>query len=75
MIVPKLLSYKTQKQCHSLNNLVTWPDKATMKKLQRELNSTNIMMVQLRVTAFNDDNTLRRLDKATLKELNKAIKQ
>ncbi len=50
-------------------------DKATMKKLQRELNSTRKMMEQLRGTAFNVDNTLRRLDKATPKELNKALRQ
>ncbi len=50
-------------------------DKATMKKLQRELNSTQKMMKQLRGTAFNLDNTFRRLDKATPKELNKALRQ
>ncbi len=50
-------------------------DKATMKRLQRELTSTQKMMEQLRGTAFNVDNTLRRLDKATPKELNKALRQ
>ncbi|MCM1142148.1 MAG: phage tail tape measure protein, partial [Muribaculum sp.] len=50
-------------------------DKATMKKLQRELNSTRKMMEQLKGTAFNVDNVLRRLDKASPKELNKALKQ
>lgn len=50
-------------------------DKATMKKLQRELNSTKKMMEQLKGSANTTDLTLRRLDKATPKELNKALKQ
>ena len=49
-------------------------DKATMKKLQRELNSTRKTMEQLKGTAFNVDNVLRRLDKATPKELNRTLK-
>ncbi len=56
-------------------NAATAGDKATMKRLQRELTSTQKMMEQLRGTAFNVDNTLRRLDKATPKELNKALRQ
>ena len=50
-------------------------DKATMKKLQRELNSTKRMMDQLKGSSASVDNTLRRLDKASPKELNKALKQ
>ena len=50
-------------------------DKATMKKLQRELNNTRKMMEQLKGTAFNVDDVLRRLDKASPKELNKTLKQ
>ncbi|MCM1163233.1 MAG: phage tail tape measure protein [Muribaculaceae bacterium] len=50
-------------------------DKATMKKLQRELNNTKKMMEQLKDTASTADVVLRRLDKATPKELNKALKQ
>lgn len=49
-------------------------DKATMKKLQRELNSTRKTMEQLKGTAFNVDNVLRRLDKASPKELNRTLK-
>ena len=49
-------------------------DKATMKKLQRELKSTQRMMEQLRGASVAVDNTLRRLDKATPKELNKALR-
>ena len=49
-------------------------DKATMKKLQRELKSTQRMMDQLKGSSASVDNTLRRLDKATPKELNKALK-
>ena len=50
-------------------------DKASMKKLQRELNSTKRMMDQLKGSSASVDNTLRRLDKASPKELNKALKQ
>ena len=49
-------------------------DKATMKKLQRELKSTQRMMEQLKGSSTSVDATLRRLDKATPKELNKALK-
>lgn len=49
-------------------------DKATMKKLQRELKSTQRMMEQLKGSSASVDQTLRRLDKATPKELNKALK-
>lgn len=49
-------------------------DKATMKKLQRELNSTKRMMEQLKGSSASVEQTLRRLDKATPKELNKALK-
>lgn len=49
-------------------------DKATMKKLQRELKSTQRMMEQLKGSSSSVDATLRRLDKATPKELNKALK-
>ena len=49
-------------------------DKATMKKLQRELKSTQRMMDQLKGSSASVDSTLRRLDKATPKELNKALK-
>lgn len=49
-------------------------DKATMKKLQRELKSTQRMMEQLKGSSASVDGTLRRLDKATPKELNKALK-
>ncbi len=50
-------------------------DKATMKKLQRELNSTRKMMEQLKGTTSTCDVVLRRLDKATPKQLNQALKQ
>ncbi len=49
-------------------------DKATMKKLQRELKSTQRMMEQLKGSSASVDQTLRRLDKASPKELNKALK-
>lgn len=49
-------------------------DKATMKKLQRELKSTQRMMEQLKGSSASVDQTLRRLDKTSPKELNKALK-
>ena len=50
-------------------------DKASMKKFQRELNSVNKTMEQLRGSAATTEAILTRLDKATPKELNKALKQ
>lgn len=50
-------------------------DKATMKKLQRELNATKRTMEQLKGSASTADVVLRRLDKATPKQLNQALKQ
>ena len=50
-------------------------DKATMQKLQRELNSTKRVMDQLQGSALKVDDVLRRLDSATPKELNKALRQ
>lgn len=49
-------------------------DKASMGKLQRELNSTKRMMDQLKGSSASVDATLRRLNKASSKELNKALK-
>lgn len=50
-------------------------DKATMKKLQRELNNTKRLMDQIKGSSASVESVLRRLDKATPKELNKALKQ
>lgn len=49
-------------------------DKATMRKLQRELSNTNRMINQLQGSAASADQVLRRLDKASPKELNKTLK-
>ena len=49
-------------------------DKATMRKLQRELSNTNRMITQLQGSAASVDQVLRRLDKSSPKELNKALK-
>lgn len=57
-----------------ISKAATAGDKATMKKLQRELKSTHRMMEQLKGSGASVDATLRRLDKATPKELNKALK-
>lgn len=57
-----------------LAKAATAGDKATMSKLQRELNSTKRMIDQLNGSSASVENTLRRLDKATPKELNKALK-
>lgn len=50
-------------------------DKATMKKLQRELNNTNRLMDQLKGASASTERILSRLDKATPKELQKALRQ
>ena len=49
-------------------------DKATMKKLQRELNNTKRIIDQLQGSAASADQVLRRLDKASPRELNKTLK-
>lgn len=49
-------------------------DKATMRKLQRELSNTNRMITQLQGSAATADQVLRRLDKASPRELNKTLK-
>lgn len=50
-------------------------DKATMKKLQRELNATNRMMEQLRGSSASAETVLRRLDTASPRDLNRALRQ
>lgn len=50
-------------------------DKASMKKLQRELNQTNRLMDQLKGASASTERILSRLDKATPKELNKTLRQ
>lgn len=50
-------------------------DKATMKKLQRELNSTKRTMDQLSGSAIKVNDVLRRLDSASPRELNAALRQ
>ena len=57
-----------------ISKAATAGDKATMKKLQRELNQTKRAIDQVKGSASNVDNVLRRLDKATPKELNRALK-
>ncbi len=57
-----------------IEKAATAGDKATMKKLQRELKSTQRMMEQLKGSSASVDSALRRLDKASPKELNKALK-
>ena len=49
-------------------------DKATMRKLQRELSNSNRMITQLQGSAASAEQVLRRLDKASPKELNKTLK-
>ena len=49
-------------------------DKATMKKLQRELNQTRRLMQQLQGSANTTEQTMQRLDKATPRELQKALR-
>lgn len=49
-------------------------DKATMMKLQRELTSTNRLISQLQGSANTAEQVLRRLDKATPKELQRTLR-
>src|SRR5574344_753534 len=49
-------------------------DKASMKKLQRELSSTNKMMQQLQGSTATTEQVLARLDKATPRELQKTLR-
>lgn len=49
-------------------------DKATMRKLQRELSNTKRIIDQLQGSAATADQVLRRLDKASPRELNKTLK-
>ena len=57
-----------------LAKAATAGDKASMKKLQRELNSTNRLISQLQGSTATAEQVLRRLDKATPKELQKTLK-
>lgn len=50
-------------------------DKVTMKKLQKELTSTNKTIQQLQGSAKTAEQVLRRLDTATPKELKKTLKE
>lgn len=49
-------------------------DKATMAKLQRELRNTRRLMQQLQSSSATVEQVMQRLDKATPRELNKAIR-
>lgn len=48
-------------------------DKATMKKLQKELDNCNRLMQQMQTETASVTQTMARLDRATPKELNKAL--
>lgn len=48
-------------------------DKATMKKLQKELDNCNRLMQQMQTETVSVAQTMARLDRATPKELNKAL--
>ena len=67
-----------QKDAQRLENQIakaaTAGDKASMKKLQRELNQTRRLMQQLQGSATTTEQTLQRLDKATPRELQKALR-
>ena len=67
-----------QKEAQALERKIakvaTSGDKATMKKLQRELSATNRMMQQLQGSTATAEQVLARLDKATPKELQKTLR-
>ncbi len=68
------LQREAQQLEKKLAKAATAGDKATMRKLQRELSNTNRMINQLQGSAATADQVLRRLDKASPKELNKTLK-
>lgn len=69
------LQEEAQKLERKLAKAASAGDKASMKKLQRELNSTNRLINQLQGSAVTAEQVLRRLDKATPKELQKTLRQ
>ena len=69
------LEKDAQRLERQLAKAATAGDKATMKKLQRELNSTNKLIQQMKGSAASVEQVLSRLDKATPKELQKVLKQ
>lgn len=69
------LQEEAQKLERKLAKAASAGDKASMKKLQRELNSTNRLINQLQGSAATAEQVLRRLDKATQKELQKTLRQ
>ena len=69
------LEKDAQRLERQLAKAATAGDKATMKELQRELNSTNRLIQQMKGSAASVEQVLSRLDKATPKELQKVLKQ
>ena len=69
------LQEEAQKLERKLAKAASAGDKASMKKLQRELNSTNRLINQLQGSAATAEQVLRRLDKAKPKELQKTLRQ
>lgn len=70
----KNLQRDAQRLEQQIAKAATAGDKATMKKLQRELTQTNKIIQQLQGSAATADQVLRRLDKATPKELRKTLR-
>ena len=68
------LQKDAQRLERQLAKAATAGDKATMKKLQRELTSTNKLIQQMQGSARNAEQVLARLDKATPKELQKTLR-
>ena len=68
------LQAEAQSLEHKITKAATAGDKATMKKLQRELTSTNRLISQLQGSANTAEQVLRRLDKATPKELQRTLR-
>lgn len=48
-------------------------DKATLKRLQKELNQTNAQIKQIQSATASAEDVLRRLDRATPKQLNQTL--
>lgn len=57
-----------------ISKAATAGDKATMSKLQKELRQTNGLLQQLQSSAKTAEQVLARMDRATPRELNKALR-
>ena len=70
----KRLQSEAAKLEKKLAKAATAGDKATMSKLQKELKQTNGLIQKLQSSAKTAEQVLARMDRATPRELNKALR-